>query len=97
MPKNKTWISDARGEEGSFCDTHSGHQYDNVDGFTALEQARTAESQGDEVIWVDKSINGLGDESRPHDAIQPDDRYNVHLTEEDSQGVNTPRRYGPGR
>jgi len=98
MPKNNVWISDAEPEEkGSFCDRQTGHQYDNVDGFTAIQQAKSAEEHGDEAIWTDKSIFGLGDESRPQDAVQPDDRYNVYMSEEDSQGGNTPSRYGPGR
>ncbi len=97
MSKNNVWIHDARGEEGSFCDKQTGHHYDNVDGFTAAEQARTAEGRGDEVVWMDKSVFGLGDPSRPDDAIKPDDRYNIHMTEEDGQGVNTSSRHNPGR
>lgn len=98
MPKNNVWISDAQPEEqGSFCDTHSGHQYDNVSGFGAMDQARSAEARGDEVVWTDKSIFGFDDPTRPDDAVKPDDRYNIYMSEEDSQGVNTPSRYGPGR
>lgn len=98
MPKNTVWISDAQPEEqGSFCDRESGHQFDNVSGFTAVEQARTAEQREDNVVWVDKSVFGLGDPSRPQDAVQPDDRCNVYMTETDGQGITTPSRYGPGR
>jgi hypothetical protein len=97
MPNN-LWINDAqREEQGSFCDIASGHQYDNVSGFSAVQQAQSAEERGDEAIWTDKSVFGLGDPSRPQDAVQIDDRCNIYMSEEDSQGVNTPSLYGPGR
>jgi hypothetical protein len=96
MPNN-VWIHNAEPEEqGSFCDRNSGHQYNNTSGFGAVEQARSAEDRGDKVTWLDKSIAGFEDE-RPGDAVQPDDRYNIHLSEEDSQGGNTPSLFGPGR
>jgi hypothetical protein len=98
MTKNNVWITDAAPEEkGSFCDAQSGRQYDNVSGFEAITQEQSAVQRGDNVEWVDKSVFGLGDESRPWDSVQPDDRYNLYYCEEDSQGVETPSRLGPGR
>lgn len=97
MPKT-TWISDAAPEEqGSFCDTKSTHHYDNTSGFEATRQANAAEERGEDAVWMDKSVFGPGDESRPNDAIGPDDRYNLLTVEEDSHGVSGPVKHGPGR
>lgn len=98
MTKNTLWMNDANPEEqGSFCDQGTQHQYDNVNGFTAITTAQNAEARGDTVEWVDKSVYGLDDPSRPEDAVLPDDRYNVYMSEQDSQGVTTPSRHRPGR
>lgn len=92
MPNNTVWISEADDhEQGSFCDRGSGHIYENGNVTDAIEAETNAIERGDEVIFVDAPIGG-GDYE-----IEPGQRFNIYMSEDDSQGVTTPSIYSPGR
>lgn len=86
----QVWISEAQlDQEGSFCDPNSGHHYENVGAFQAELEIQRADTNEEEVIVLDAPAD-------PGDSYGVDQRFNVFLTEQDSQGVYTPRRHQPG-
>ncbi|MEM8806852.1 MAG: hypothetical protein AAGF01_12565 [Cyanobacteria bacterium P01_G01_bin.38] len=76
--KRKIWITEAAPEEqGNFCDTKSGHAYGNRAALATEIIARTAPWDGTEVIFYDG----------PELNLDPDKRFNLAVTMEDSQGI----------
>lgn len=90
MGNKRLWVSEADfDEQGSFCDTDSGHEYMNNDNFTSSVAVNTASDNGTEVVIVD----GLS----PDDSYGTDQRFNHWHCEKDDQDMETPTKYGPGR
>jgi hypothetical protein len=93
MPKNTVWIGESNPEEqGSFCDRDSGHQFINGNIFEASRQEDNALERGDKVLWLDAPVD-----QRDVYEVPENQRFNIYLSESDSQGVNSPSKYGPGR
>lgn len=86
MPK-QVWVSAAQDEKGSFCDTESGHHYDNVSAFGATQ----ASSGSHEAVHLDEPI----DAQQCSGSV--DDRYNLLYTETGSSGVPQAQKLDPGR
>lgn len=72
-------------EKGSFCDTTGQIHYDNVGGFEAEVQMRSASEYGTEVLVLD-------DTADPDDSFSPEQRFNLYTAEQDSQGTFTPAK-----
>jgi hypothetical protein len=88
MSDKQLWIDAAEPkEQGSFCDTGSRAQYQNVDGFGAVVASQEAETRGNEVRpIVSEDINT--------DSV--DQRYNLFHTETDEKGTITPAQHRVG-
>lgn len=90
MAEKKIWISEAHPEEkGSFTDIESGICYHNVNDFDKEVKVTESLARGEEPIEVDAPP--------PGQTYSPDQRHNLYYAEEDGQGMDYPRRYGPGR
>ena len=90
-PKRQLWVTEATfDQQGSFCDTKSGHHYENRDNFSTQAALRTAEESETEPIVVDAPAD-------PDDSYGMDQRFNLYASEEDGQGTHTPAKYSPGR
>lgn len=90
-PGRQLWVSEAGfDEQGSFCDTESGHHYENRDNFSTQAAIRQAEETGTEAIVMDAPADR-------DDSYGMDQRFNLHRTEEDGQGIYTEAKYEPGR
>ena len=89
--KYQIWVSESDFEQsGSFCDTKSGHQYENKSAFETQKNIRDAQNNGEEAIVLDAPAD-------PTDNYGADQRFNLFRTEQDEQGSYTARKYRPGR
>jgi hypothetical protein len=88
MPNQNLWIRPATEEEqGSFCDRMSEVGYINLSETDAEEEQESAMRRGDGIIEV---VRYDSTSDRPS-------RFNVNLTETDSQGYDFPTKQGPGK
>jgi hypothetical protein len=92
-PKRTLFVTEADGEQGSFCDADSSNQYDNTDDFGKNAAVQSARESGTEVYLVDEPIDG----SLPQQPYDLDQRFNLHRSERDNQGLPTSAKYSPGR
>jgi len=93
MSKNTVWISEAMpNEQGSFSELSSKHTYGNGDIIEAVRQESNALDRGDDVAWTNASI----DPNVVYEVAE-DQRFNIYLSQTDSQGVSHPSKYAPGR
>ena len=89
--KYQLWVSESGfDEEGSFCDTKSGHHYENSSAFETQKSIREAQDNGEEAIVLDTPAD-------PTDSYGADQRFNLFRTEKDDQGTYTARKHRPGR